>query len=73
MAFDIVGREDWTLTVYNIAGQTVREFSGRDASGHVTVAWDGRDNSGRSVASGMYFYRLQAGQFTDSKKMTLVK
>lgn len=73
MAFDIVGREDWTLTVYNITGQTIREFSGRDASGHVTVAWDGRDNAGRSVASGMYFYRLQAGQFTASKKMTLVK
>jgi len=73
MSFDIVGRENWTLTVYNIAGQTVREFAGSDASGHVTVAWDGRDNSGNSVSSGMYFYRLQAGNFTDSKKMTLVK
>ncbi len=73
MAFDIVGREDWTLAVFNITGQTVREFSGRDASGHVTVAWDGRDNAGRSVASGMYFYRLQAGTFTASRKMMLIK
>jgi len=37
------------------------------------VTWDGANNSGQQVASGVYFYKLVAGSFVDTKKMTLLK
>jgi flagellar hook assembly protein FlgD len=42
-------------------------------AGRHQVTWDGRDTSGRQVASGVYFYRLQAGAETRSGKMVLMK
>jgi hypothetical protein len=41
--------------------------------GRHTVVWDGRDASGRAVATGIYFYTLEAGSFRASRKMLLVK
>jgi hypothetical protein len=73
MTFDLVKDADWTLTVFNVAGQTVREFSGRDGVGSVRVAWDGTTSDGMSASSGVYFYRVTANGFTATKKMTLVK
>jgi hypothetical protein len=69
---DLKEATDWTLTVYNVAGQVVKTFSGHDA-GRVNVTWDGRADNGSSVASGMYFYRVSAGEFTATKKMVLLK
>jgi len=37
------------------------------------VTWDGKDNSGVSVASGVYFYKLTAGKFTATEKMVMMK
>jgi hypothetical protein len=73
MTFDLVKDADWTLTVFNVSGQTVREFNGRDGVGSVRVAWDGRTSDGMSASSGVYFYRVTANGFTATKKMTLVK
>ena len=73
MSFDLVGEANWTLTIYNVTGQTVREFTGRDGVGSVRVAWDGTDANGMVSSSGVYFYRVEANGFTASKKMTLVK
>jgi len=70
--FGLKEATDWKLTVYNINGQTVRSFSG-NGQGQVKVAWDGTDNSGRTIASGVYFYRLETKAFTATKKMTLMK
>jgi len=42
-------------------------------AGRYEEAWDGRDTSGRGVASGIYFYRLAAGDFRETKKMTLMR
>jgi hypothetical protein len=73
MTFDLVKNADWTLTIFNVAGQTVREFSGSNDVGSVRVAWDGTTSDGMSASSGVYFYRVAANGFTATKKMTLVK
>ena len=41
--------------------------------GMYTINWDGMDNSGNYVSSGIYIYRMKAGDFVDHKKMTLVR
>ena len=57
----------WTIDIYNVAGQLVESFNGNDI-GTVTVDWNAS-----SVASGIYFYKAQAGDFTATKKMVLMK
>jgi hypothetical protein len=71
--FDLKSEGDWSLQVYNIAGQLVRSFAGHNSAGQVQVTWDGADREGRSVASGVYFYRLTSADFIASRKMTLIK
>lgn len=62
------------LSIYNLLGQRIRTLvDGYQAAGHQTVRWDGTDEQGNKVASGIYFYRIQAGEFTDAKKMILMK
>ncbi|UCG50815.1 MAG: T9SS type A sorting domain-containing protein [Candidatus Latescibacterota bacterium] len=64
----------WTLHIYNVAGQLIRRFHGSTSGpAFVDVNWDGRDTSGRPVATGMYLYRVKAGGFTNVKKMILIK
>ncbi|UCD95030.1 MAG: T9SS type A sorting domain-containing protein, partial [Candidatus Zixiibacteriota bacterium] len=62
------------LEICNIVGQAVSipVRSTLEAGTHI-VEWDGRDSGGRLVASGIYFCRLKAGDFVDTKKMVLLK
>ena len=64
---------DWSVKIYNVAGQLVNEYAGAADAGMVSVVWDGTDNNGSSVASGIYFYKAEAGQFNATKKMVLMK
>jgi len=62
------------LEIINIIGQRVRTLvSGVREAGHHVAVWDGRNDHGEQVASGVYFYRLKAGDQTATKKMMLVK
>lgn len=62
------------ISVYNLLGQRVRTLVDQSQSpGLQTVLWDGRDEAGSDVASGIYFYRIQAENFNQSKKMLLLK
>ena len=62
------------LAVYNVAGQLVKTLvDGDETAGWHAVTWDGRDDNGGSVASGVYFARMQAQEFTGSTKMVLLK
>jgi flagellar hook assembly protein FlgD len=62
------------LSIYNVRGQRVRVLVNElQAAGHNTVLWDGKNQDGQEVASGIYFYRLEAGEFTDTKSMVLLK
>jgi len=63
-----------TLAVYNSQGQLVRTLvNGRVTTGSHTVTFDGRDDQGRALASGVYIYRLTAGDKVLQKKMMLLK
>lgn len=62
------------LVIYNIAGQLVQTLLDRTASaGTHSVAWDGRDVRGQMVASGVYVYKLEAGEFVKTRKMSFVR
>ncbi len=58
----------WTITIYNITGQEIERFSGYSNAGVVSVTWDASDQ-----ASGIYLYRATAGEFSETKKMLLLK
>jgi len=64
-----------TLEIYNLLGMKVRTLiSGKDMSAaFYNVTWDGKDDAGVSLPSGIYIYRIVADKFVASKKMTLVK
>jgi ankyrin repeat protein len=63
-----------SLNIYNILGRKVRTLvSGHSTSGYKSVLWDGKDDSGKEVASGIYFYRLRGGDFSETKKLVLLK
>jgi hypothetical protein len=62
------------LTVYNVMGQAVCQLvDEQQPAGEHTVTWQGLDEAGRPVASGIYFYQLTAGEFVETRKMLLLK
>ncbi len=63
-----------TVKIFNTRGEEVRSLVDelKNAGVH-TVTWDGRDNFGNKVSSGVYVYRLEAGQFTCTRKMAMLK
>jgi len=76
IAYDIPeGKEVFVrLNVYNIRGQLVRTLVNETMSeGSYKIQWDGKDNNGRYASSGVYFYRIQAGEFNKIRKMVILK
>ena len=62
------------LFIYDIHGKTVFKIINSELeSGYYNVVWDGNNELGQKVASGIYFYRLQAKSFTSSQKMIFIK
>ncbi|MBD3332782.1 T9SS type A sorting domain-containing protein [candidate division GN15 bacterium] len=62
------------LEVFNVLGQTVSTLHrGRLEAGYHSIVWDGTNETGETVASGVYFYRLTADDYTKSRKMLLLK
>jgi len=74
IAFDIPTRTNVTIVIYNTLGQKVRTLI-QDVRepGSYKVVWDGRNDAGIQVASGVYIYMIRAGNFVKSKKMTLMR
>ncbi len=74
ISYQLAVSSEVTLKIYNLLGQEVRTLvSGRQNAGVHSVTWDGRNEGGESVASGIYLYRLVAGGKVLTRKMTLVK
>ncbi len=62
------------IGIYNVKGQLVKTLvNGEKASGSHSIVWDGRDNSGQSVSSGVYYYKMNAGKYSSTRKMILMK
>ena len=62
------------IEIYNLLGQKVNILVDEDQKvGFYRVDWDGKDKQGNELASGVYFYRIQAGDFVKCKKMTMLK
>ena len=72
--FDLQRRSVARLTIYNILGQEVRKLVDAELSaGHHTVTWDGSDDAGKRVSTGIYFYRFETEGYSESRKMVLFK
>jgi hypothetical protein len=62
------------LEIFSLRGQLVRTLvSGQKSGGEYSVHWDGKDRNGLPVESGIYLYRLQAGEISSLRKMALLK
>ena len=63
-----------SLKIYNILGRLVRTLVDEEkAPGSYKIIWDGKDNSGKEVGSGIYFYQLRTEEYTATKKMVLLR
>jgi hypothetical protein len=67
-------RSNVNVTVYDVRGARVRSLvSGSKSAGHYVAQWDGRDDRGTPVSSGIYFYRMTVAGFSGTRKMVLLK
>lgn len=66
--FALPTASDVTISIYSVTGQLVQTISGRYEAGYQSVTWDASN-----VSSGIYFYKVQAGDFSQTLKMTLLK
>ncbi|MCP4566145.1 MAG: T9SS type A sorting domain-containing protein, partial [FCB group bacterium] len=74
IAYTLPRQSDVELSVFNLLGQKIAVLAeGSHSAGTHEVVWNGRDMTGQSVASGVYFYRLSTNETTLTKKMLLLK
>ncbi len=72
--YQIAKESTASLTIYTILGRKVRTLvQGNQPAGRYQVIWDGRNDAGRQVSSGMYVYTLRAGSFIQTRKMMLMR
>lgn len=74
IAFDIPKRSHVAITVWNLLGEKVRTLhSGHTEQGRYTIQFNGRDDWGTPLATGIYLYRMMSEDYTATKKMLLMK
>jgi len=62
------------ITIYNVLGQLVKNLvDANKKAGYHSTTWDGTDNSGLRMATGMYMYKIKAGDFVDTRKIIMLK
>ena len=74
ISYDLPEQAQVTLGIYDILGKKIKTLvkQSQDAGNKIAV-WDGTDNLGRQVSAGVYLYQIQAGDFTQTRKMLLLK
>ena len=74
ISFDIPEVAEVTLEIYNVMGQKVRTLAqGQHEPGRYKIQWNATNDYGQALSSGMYIYRIQAGDFVSVKKLVLMK
>ena len=74
IAYQLPQASDVTMKIYNLLGQTVYTQQITDQrAGYYHYTWQGMDNRGHGLPSGLYIYQIKANEFVDSKKMILLK
>lgn len=75
IGYELAESADVTLQIYNVVGQVVRTLIAAESQsiGRYQVRWDGMDDRGMPVSSGIYFYQISAGKFQDVRKLMLLK
>ena len=72
--YDIAETANAQLIIYNMLGQEVRTLvSGKQDVGYYEVSWNGLNDAGQPVATGIYIYHLQAGHYSKTMKMAFIK
>ena len=72
--FDLEKESDIRIEIFNIRGQRVRLLAkGVWAQGSHSIEWNGTNDDGRAVGSGVYFYQMRAGEFVETRRMLLLK
>jgi hypothetical protein len=72
--YSLASATEIQIVIYNVLGQPVRTLAdGYQAAGNYSVIWDGNDDDGGQVPSGVYFYSLITDEFEDTKKMLMIK
>jgi len=74
ISFSLAEASQVSINIYNMKGQLVKTLVNAELDNdYHEIVWDGRDNSGKSTASGVYFYKMKANDYTATKKMILMK
>ena len=74
ITYQLQKSEKVNILIYDVLGKKVRDLENRkQTAGPHTVRWDGKDDNGRSLSSGIYICRMQAGEFNQSIKLMLIK
>ncbi|NIR71236.1 MAG: T9SS type A sorting domain-containing protein [Phycisphaerae bacterium] len=74
ISYQLPQAEKVSIVIYDLIGRQVRELINRNQEAGVhSVKWDGRDQARQTVAAGVYIYKITAGQFSQVRKMVLVK
>ncbi|MBM3241988.1 hypothetical protein FJZ31_37430 [Candidatus Poribacteria bacterium] len=79
MPYQLAEQQNVTIFIYRLNGEQIRslELGTQPGGEYITKGqaayWDGRDSTGQRVGSGIYFYQLQAGKFTATRRMAILK
>jgi hypothetical protein len=72
--YSLAKKSEVVLELYNTLGQRVRTlFSGAQSTGDYAITWDGTNDNGGHVASGVYFYRLRTGEYNAVRKLVMIR
>ena len=74
ISYQLASEAEVTITIYNSKGQKVKNLCRQsETAGKHTISWNGKNEAGNYVAAGVYFYNVEVGKISQSKKMLIIK